>query len=61
MFGLFIEYFDKFVLYEIVLKVGILIKVDYNINFMGRGRYVRVCKEIALFKFLVIKIWIVNY
>ncbi|KAI3883878.1 hypothetical protein MKX03_017341 [Papaver bracteatum] len=48
-----LEFFDKYVLEKVGAKIGRLIKVDNTTELVLRGRYARVCVEIATSKPLV--------
>ncbi|XP_048501298.1 uncharacterized protein LOC125497684 [Beta vulgaris subsp. vulgaris] len=65
--NLFVEYFDKQILFKIGEKIGKVIKIDRNTESMDRGQYVRFCIEVDLAKPLLPKfklnrrIWRIQY
>ena len=55
-----VTYYDEDVLITLASGIGILVKIDYSILQVSRGKFARVCVEIELNKLVVGKVYVEN-
>ena len=54
--GLPLEYYNHRFLWKVVARVGFLLKVDNSTSITSRGKFAKICIEVAL-RSLLSKIW----